>query len=87
MQWIKNLHEIGNGSPDGQSCKISIILHGAKLSNQILTEEKRVNRDRFGTKLNKTNAKDTLVNNCSSTFQIRLEILHKYVEQIFPRKA
>ena len=38
---------------------MSINLHGAKPSNQILPEEKRVNQDSFGTKLNKTDTKDT----------------------------
>ena len=33
-----------------QSCEMSMLLHRAKLSNQILPEEKRVNRDSFGTK-------------------------------------
>ena len=34
-----------------QSCKMSNILHGAKPSNQILPEEKRVNRDNVRTKI------------------------------------
>ena len=36
-----------------QSCRMSIFLHGAKPSSQILPEEKRVNRDHFGTKIDK----------------------------------
>ena len=32
---------------------MSIFLHGAKPSSQILPEEKRVNRDHFGTKIDK----------------------------------
>ena len=42
-----------------QSCKMSIFLHETKPSNQILPEEKCVNHDRFGTKLNTTNTKYT----------------------------
>ena len=38
---------------------MSIILHGSKPLNQILPDEKRVNHNSFGTKLNKTNTKDT----------------------------
>ena len=41
-----------------QSCKMAILLHGAKPLNQILPEEKRVNCDSFD-KLNKANIKDT----------------------------
>ena len=36
-----------------QSCRMSIFLHGAKLSSQILPEEKRINFDHFGTKIYK----------------------------------
>ena len=36
-----------------QSCRMSIFLHGAKPSSQILPEEKHVNRDHFGTKIDK----------------------------------
>ena len=32
-----------------QSCEMSILLHGAKCSNQILSQEKRANRDNSGT--------------------------------------
>ena len=32
-----------------QSCEMSILLHGAKSSNKILPQEKRVNIDNFGT--------------------------------------
>jgi hypothetical protein len=32
---------------------MSIFLHGTKPSSQILPEEKRVNRDNFGTKIDK----------------------------------
>ena len=36
-----------------QSCRMSIFLHGAKPWSQILPKEKRVNRDHFGTKIDK----------------------------------
>ena len=36
-----------------QSCRMSIFLHGAKPSSQILPDEKRVNRDHFGPKIDK----------------------------------
>ena len=32
-----------------QSCKMSILLHGEKSFNQILPQEKRINRNNFGT--------------------------------------
>ena len=32
-----------------QSCKMSNLLHGANLPNQILPQEKRTNRDKFST--------------------------------------
>ena len=34
-----------------QSCRMSIFLHGAKSSSQILPEGKRLNCDHFGTKI------------------------------------
>ena len=34
-----------------QSCEMSILLHGAKPSNQILPEEKHVNRDSLDAKI------------------------------------
>ena len=33
----------------GQSCKLSNLLHGANLPNQVLPQEKRVNCDKFNT--------------------------------------
>jgi len=39
----------GDGDGIGESCEMSILLHGAKASNQILPEEKRKNQDNFGT--------------------------------------
>ena len=33
----------------GQSCEMSNLLHGSNLLNQILPQEKRVNRDKFST--------------------------------------
>ena len=36
-----------------QSCRMSIFLDGAKPSSKILPKEKRVNRDNFGTKIDK----------------------------------
>ena len=32
-----------------QSCEMSILLHGAQSSDQILPQQKRINRDSFGT--------------------------------------
>ena len=49
-----------------QSCKMSILLHGAKSSNKILPQEKHVNCDNFGTK------RIPLENKCWSFCQIGL---------------
>ena len=42
-----------NGSTYLQSCEMSICLHGANLPNQILPQEKHVNRNKFYTKKEK----------------------------------
>ena len=61
-QWFFDLHKILGAMIEGgsmlikvevdvwwddQSCKMSVLLHRANLWNQILPEEKRVNRDKF----------------------------------------
>ena len=53
QSFVQSVSKDGNIIRLGQSCEMSILLHRAKPSNQILPKEKRVNRNNFGTKIDK----------------------------------
>ena len=58
QSFVQSVSKDGNIIRLGQCCKMTILLHGAKPSNQILPKEKRVNCESFGTTLIKTKKKD-----------------------------
>ena len=50
--WAQDSRAPDNSALDNwQNCKMLILLHRAKFSNQILPEEKRVSCDNFGTQI------------------------------------
>ena len=54
QSFVQSVSKDGNIIRLGQSCEMSILLHRAKPSNQILPNEKLVNCGSFGTTLIKT---------------------------------